>query len=149
MKKVKAKLTLLFDEHSGLTIELADAYSGLRIADVFVEECSDVVALLSRRACVSCSAEVNNSEEIGLVAEHSSFTFEMSEDATYKTQDAIARKLAVTECPKGWTPRPYFGSQKSFFTEDGKSYARCHMVRYHDPESEEAKKLLKDRFSYD
>lgn len=55
MTKFKAKVTLLFDEHKGLSIEIVDGASGVRIVGIDVSV-PHAVALLSRRAMVDAEA---------------------------------------------------------------------------------------------
>jgi hypothetical protein len=51
----------------------------------------------------------------------------------YKERNEVAVKAAAEYVAKnrpGWIARTYFGSQNSFFTKNGKQYARCTIERW-------------------
>lgn len=55
--------------------------------------------------------------------------FELPE-ANYMNRKEVAIETIKTVCPDGWTPDLYFGSQNSFFRENGKEYARVTIRRW-------------------
>ena len=144
LKDIKGKITILFHSERGMTIEIQDAESGLHIMDINVPSSDNVVAVLSRLACVPCDCRILQTDNIGKTRINGNLEFEMPEH-DYLNRKEIASIQADIECPEGWEVNKYFNSQDSFFTKDGKEYARCHMVKYVDPSSEEAKEAKEKR----
>jgi hypothetical protein len=125
---IKGNLTLLFNS-DGLHIEIADDGASLKFVDLKIAP-EDVCKLLSRQAQISCNIEVKGLEKVGKKMEWKKLEFEIPKDTPYKEEDNVAKEYAYIHCPEGWTPETYFGSRDSYFTKDGKSYARCIIRRW-------------------
>ena len=67
---------------------------------------------------------------IGKKHENKTHVFETPDIAYTEGRKDVAYKIAVETCPDGWEPDEYFGSRDSFFTKDGKNYARCTIRRW-------------------
>lgn len=63
--------------------------------------------------------------------------FEMPKN-NYNNRKEAAQKKAQKKAPKGWLASTYFGSQDSFFVEDGKDYASTTMSRWVEKDVEGA-----------
>lgn len=92
------------------------------------------VDAMARLACVPCKATVGGLGHIGKYHECKDFDFVIPEKVAddWKNRQRIAAEIAARECPDGWTAEEYFGSQDSFFSKDGKNYARCTIRRWVD-----------------
>ena len=133
--KVNAKITMLFREN-GLTIEVTDDDSCLTFLDIHMSS-EQICKALSRLASVSVdSCEVYGLERIGKTMEHKRFSFQIPGES-FRDRKALAEQISQSQCPEGWESDNYFGSQDSFFSKDGKDYARTTRRRYIEkPEGE-------------
>lgn len=80
---------------------------------------------------VPCVGEVRGLANVGKIRETQPLRIEMPDSNRNKE---LASELALQQCPEGWTPDFYFGSQNSFFSNEGKYYASCRIVRWVDAE---------------
>ena len=114
---------LIHSDHT--TIEIMDENARVRFVEIELtpQQLSQALSRLSR---TNCSVEVHGLDRIGKKMIHKSIEFECGELYHHDRKDEqklIA--LCKAACPEGWTPDNYFGSQNSFFTKDGKRFARC------------------------
>ena len=61
--------------------------------------------------------------------ETSTIAFEIPSGIFGKERSDAAYECAKKVCPEGWTADCYFGSPGSFFDKDGKSFARCTIIK--------------------
>lgn len=129
--KINGKITILINREF-TTIELIDDDSSITFAKIVLTP-EQLSSALSRIACTECNMQVYGLEKIGKTMEHKQLEFELprmnmsSMDA--KELNEIAQKLLDKE-NEGWVSESYFGSQNTFFTKDGKPYARCTIRRW-------------------
>lgn len=132
MKLNKGSATLLANADGFVTLELTDEDA----AQTFIKvtfTANQFVSALSRLGNTPCDVEVYAIERIGKKHEHQAWEFEMpqvSEILSRDTAQQTAISLATAYCPDGWTPDLYFNSQGSFFSRDGKNYARTIIRRW-------------------
>lgn len=131
MKQLKGKISLRFDRDRGMTIELEDVNSRIEFLEIAVSK-EDVAAVMSNLACVDCEFKLRAEELVGKYHHHKRFEFEMPDGATYDNRKQLAYDAAKRVCPEGWKPDNYFSSQDSFFTKNGKEFARCIIRCYTD-----------------
>lgn len=113
----------------GTEIRITDEKSGVSFVQVKLNP-EQPSRLFARQACVKCEVEVRNLELVGKQLENDMLEFEIPSGTTrYNGLEQIV-KLSKDACPEGWTPDEYFGSQNSFFTKGGKSFARCAISRW-------------------
>lgn len=148
-QKLAGKITLLFDRDEGLTIEVGDAVSGLRILDVTVDV-PGTVALLSRQAYVDGVIALYQTIDgpIGFVREVKTELV----DATglgallFESAERYARTWHRLQkyCVDGWTPTRGYGSSSDLRNhhqrveakgraDRDKTIYRVHFHRYVDP----------------
>lgn len=116
--------------HALISIRIKDENAKITFAEVEIKA-ADFADLLSSLQSRPCKVTVRNLENVGKTMERGDkLVFEMP-DANYHDGD-LAKKLAVANCPEGWLPQLYFGSQNSFFTKSGITYARTSTYRWVD-----------------
>ena len=126
--KIEAKLTL--SVYNNLVhIEVNDAKSIVQFLALELTP-DQFVRLVGGEGHVECSGEVRELHKVGKQHENKSFEFELPKTATWGNKADFARDLAKQKCPEGWESDQYFGSQGSFFTRDGKDYARVTIRRW-------------------
>jgi hypothetical protein len=129
--KINGKITILVNREY-TTIELIDDDAGITFARVKLTP-EQLSAALSRIAYTSCDMELIGLEKIGKKMEYKQFEFELPRKGL-SSQNAeelsgIAQKI-LNESNEGWIAENYFSSQKTFFSRDGKDYARCTIRRW-------------------
>lgn len=126
--KINGKISLLFNS-DGLHLEVTDDDAGIRFLEIYLDT-EQTCQALSRVARTKCkSVEVSGLGNVGKKLEHQTYIFKMPPH-NYTTRDQVAFDEAQRTCPEGWTPDRYFGSQGSFFREDGVEMARCTIRRW-------------------
>lgn len=137
--KHKARLTIsrpsCSDGKKVILIQVEDEEAKIRFLELEIglEEFSEVI--VGRRS-MECDMLVRGIENVGKVIETKWIEFEVS-DCEWRDRENMASKLADETAPEGWVASHYFGSQGSFFTKDGKSYARTTISRWVDKEEEQ------------
>ena len=129
MKLKDGRITFLVNRDYTI-IEIEDAEAGITFCTIELTplQLSD---MMSRVCHVKVdSMEVYNLELIGHKQEYKEFIVELPKNSTYNNRKEIAEKLVKEQCPKGWKPRIYFNAQDSFFTKDGRNYARTIIDRW-------------------
>jgi hypothetical protein len=125
---INGQITILTGEN-GVTIELNDEASGERFLTVELTS-SQFCQALSRLAYTKCKkTEVRSLDRIGKKIDVQEIILELPHN-NYETRKETAIKIAAEICPAGWIPDTYYGSQGSFWTKDGKYYARTHIRRW-------------------
>lgn len=128
---MKGKITILINRDS-TTIELADEKSGVRFVEITLTP-EQLSAALSRISMTDCEFITRGLDVIGKRHEWETFEFMIPENVLVLDKSGYAERLANhanTLLSDGWEAEGYFGSQNSFFTKDGKNWARCTIRRY-------------------
>jgi hypothetical protein len=130
--KLKGLATLLFNS-DGLHLTIEDDNSGIDFVEIRFNE-KQTCQLLSRLSSVSCDMEIKNIEKVGKKMEISQIEFEVPEKLSYENEKEVAyekaKEYCLRNCESGWIPDDYFGSQGSFFSKEGRYYARCTIRRW-------------------
>jgi len=122
--KINGTISILINsDYTTIEIEDKDANTTFVKVRLTPEQLS---MALSRLSYTPCEMEVHKLERVGKRHEHKSHEFEIPNDV----KNNELHNLALLSCENGWTPDNYFGSQNSFFTKDGKKYARCTIRRW-------------------
>lgn len=127
---MKGKISILFSEN-GLRIEIQDPLSGISFVEAKLNT-KQTCQALSRPCYIDCELDVGGLDVVGKKREHKEFVFEMPE-ADYESRGKVAIATAnalLKNNPEGWVPQNYYGAKDSFFTKDGKSYARTLILRW-------------------
>lgn len=124
--KIDGKVTI-HRIHGGrecIEIEFTDAQSGVKFAnaELSLEKFADA---LTGRGMVECTIDVRGLEKVGKVMHVKSIKFPLLDLAPDTDKKAAACEEAARICPEGWTPDNYFGSQDSFWQDDGILWAKC------------------------
>jgi hypothetical protein len=139
--KIDGKITLLFDPDRGLNIEIEDANARTTFVKLNVKN-SDVTKLMSRQAMIPCSLEIRDLKCVGKIHKCKKFDFEIPEKLSIRENREKLIKYSEKFIPKGWIPDGYYNSQDSFYTENGKHFARVVIRKW-------SKKKSIDRFDGD
>lgn len=110
------------------TIELHDKKSGTLFCRATLTP-EALSKCLSRTAYVECKVVVAGLDNLNKKLVVDKLEFEISKTSYEKKKDN-AYDTALIACPPGWEVDNYFGSQTSFFTKDGKNYARATIRKY-------------------
>jgi hypothetical protein len=129
MKLKNASISIFINE-SHTNIELHDGDAAVTFIKIKLtpEQLSQALGRLSH---TECEMETYDLSVVGKKMEHKTIEFEIPMDCGYgEDRRKIAMEYAQKVCPKGWHSEDYFGSQGSFFSKDGKNYARCTIRRW-------------------
>lgn len=123
------QITILFNEN-GLNIEVYDQLSRECIVEINLDK-DQTCEALSRVAYTPCMLRTGHLDRVGKKMLMDKLIFEIP----YKGYDVNKKvEIAIREanifCPEGWEPDKYYVSKDSFFTEDGKQYARTTIRRW-------------------
>lgn len=130
VKLEEPKISMLINQE-GTTIELFDSKSSRTFARVMLTN-DQLATMLSRLHRTECEIELDNLDLIGKQREVKYFAFEIHKDAQ-NHKDILHQKCLEELHNKGmleWVPDCAYSSRNSFFTEDGKSYARTIIRRW-------------------
>jgi hypothetical protein len=120
-------ITFLINE-SGARIEIHDRASSTKF--LYIElDVQQLAEMLGRRSHTPCNIETRGLDRIGKKMLMNTLEFPMPK-ADYQKRKEVAVKEAKKCCPEGWYPDEYFGSHGSFFTKDGKDYARTTIRKW-------------------
>ncbi len=128
MKLRDGRITILSD-NEGVDIELRDYGSSIDFVKVRLTS-EQFTKALSRLSFTECEVEVFHLDLVGKTQIHKNFEFEMPDGVSFKDEKKVAEEIVKRDCPEGWEPDLYFGSQNSFFTKDDKKYARTIIRRW-------------------
>lgn len=125
---LKGKFTLLIGEEQ-TRVEVRDSVSEVCIVSLRLNA-KNFQAALSRVARVECDFECDTSEfsKIGKRVQRKTLEFEMPKECPYDKSKAV--EIAKMLCPTGWEPVLWFSSKDSFFSKDGKEFARCDIKHW-------------------
>lgn len=123
------KITLLVNSDE-TTIEVEDVNSRLSVIKIKLTP-EQLSQALSRLSSTPCQFQFNDSGLIGKIHKCKKIEFELPDELQgYSRDDGVLHLFALTKCSDGWVPDKYFGSQDSFFTKDGRRWARCTIRRW-------------------
>lgn len=128
--KINAKIDLFIGrDHTAIRIHDDDA--GICFVEVRLspEQTVEALSRLSHTNCLSC--DVRGVERLGKRMEHKTIEAVIPDRLFRRTEREEFARLAIDKvCPEGWEPDHYYGSQDSFYSKDGKQYARCIIRRW-------------------
>lgn len=129
--KINGKISILVNREY-TTIELIDDDASITFVQVKLTP-EQLSAALSRIAYTNCDMELFGLERIGKKMEHKQFEFELPRKGLSSKNDKelseIVQKM-LDESDEGWISDTHFSSQNTFFSKDGKDYARCTIRRW-------------------
>lgn len=131
MKLENACITFLVSEDK-TTIELRDRNAATIFARVELTAVQ-LSQMLSRISNTDCQCEVFGLDRVGKKHEHETWEFEISQDLRGSQNSEELHKMALKSLALAgmdWMPDGYFGSKDSFFTRDGKDFARVTIRRW-------------------
>ena len=123
------------ERHTVVNISIEDRDASITFAEVELTAV-DFADLLASRSDRPCKITVRNLKNVGKTMERGEqLVFVVPKDMRYerssdRKDDLI--KLAEEACPEGWLFSSYFGSQDSFFSKDGVTYAQTNTYRWID-----------------
>ncbi len=131
--KIKDARINFFVNDEYTTIELIDNDASVVFAKVVLTP-HQLSRAFSRGAYTNCEIDVFGIEKIGKTHENKDFVFEISNIGKYnnKVDDLVLLCIAELKLQgmEEWVPDGYFSSQNSFFSKDGKNYARATIRRW-------------------
>lgn len=127
MKLQDAKISILIDR-DWTTIEIHDSKAATTFVKVKLTP-AQLSSALSRLAMTECEAEVGDLDRVGKTHEWKSFEFEISGSADASLNQACQKAMKKAGL-KDWISDDYYSSQNSFFSKEGKNYARVTIRRY-------------------
>lgn len=126
--KLQGKISFLINKgYSIIEIEDDEANTTFLIVKLTEEQ---LVACLSRQGYVDCELEVSGLDRVGKKHENKIFEFEIPKELHGSSNEKELQVMAQSKLTDGWIAEGYFSSQNSFFSKDGKQYARCTIRRY-------------------
>ena len=128
LKNPKISMLVNFDS---TTIELFDSKSSKTFARVKLTN-DQLASVLSRLHRTDCQIEVDNLELIDKQMEHQKFEFEINEQMR-SSKGALHQhclKALISHNMSDWLPENTYGSQDSFFSKEGKYFARTTIRRW-------------------
>lgn len=126
--EIQGAITILFSA-DGLKISVKDRDSSITFAEIKLNQ-EQTCQAMSRLAQTDCRITVREIEKVGKKMEHQEFVFEIPKGNGQKNRKKEIEEKCLQDCPDGWKPDLYFNSHNSFFTKDGKKYARTTMRRW-------------------
>lgn len=130
MELSNGKITILIGQE-GTTIELRDGDACTVFATVKLTN-DQLASAFSRLAGTSCSIELRGLDRVGKTHESQSFSFEINEEMERNNpalNQACLKALSLMGMSE-WVPDKHYGSQGSFFSQDGKRFARTTIRRW-------------------
>lgn len=133
MKIENAQITIMVSEDN-VTIQIYDRDASVMMAEVTMSP-KNFCAALGRLSHVECELEVCDLSRVGKLMEMKELVFGISVPEKHRYDHEKMKPIAIaaakTECPEGWTPDAYYGSQSSFYVgSDGVQYARTLIRRW-------------------
>lgn len=126
-QKLAGAITILVSKDETLIL-IEDKASGTEFVRVKLTT-EQFCQALSRLACTPCEILVGGLEDVGKQMHMDDLVFEMPKH-DFRNRKKIACEEAKKVCPAGWTPDLYFGSQTSFWKQDGKQFARTTIRKW-------------------
>jgi len=111
------------------TIEILDNTSSTTFCSVKLTP-KQLSMALSRLGNTPCEVDVYSIGRIGKKMEHKKHEFEIPSDILYAKRSEVLCELIKETLPDGWESDNRFSSQDTFFSKDGKSFARTTIRRW-------------------
>ena len=118
-------------EDEVVSIQIYDKDARIKFIEVEIG-LANMMQAITGLGNVSCEFETRGLDCVGKVRESEPFIFEYKHEGNYNDKAKNAHISAIAQAPDGWTPSSYFGSKDSFFSKDGKDYARTTINRWVD-----------------
>lgn len=131
MIKLENPKISMFVDFEGTTIELFDSKSAKTFARVKLTN-DQLACMLSRLHRTDCQIEVDNLDLIDKQMEHKKFEFEINEQmrTSKSALNQHCLKALISQNMSDWLPENFYGSKDSFFSKDGKHFARTTIRRW-------------------
>lgn len=131
-KKINAQITISAAYTDSITITVYDKDSATNFLHMVMTREQFINATMNNLAHTDVgSASLENIDRVGKTLELDKLVVEIP-----KHEDHVAAARLVSEqCPEGWVPDLYFQSQGSFFSDEGKYYARTTIRRWVEKEN--------------
>lgn len=126
--KLKWKITFLANRDY-TTIEIEDDDANVNFVKVKLTP-EQLSMILWRQACVDCELEVMWLEKVWKKHENKSFEFEIPESLRSSRRTKELNNIANSQLKDWWISNDSYSSQGSFFSKDGKYYARATIRRW-------------------
>ena len=128
MKIENAKITMLINrDYTEIEIHDSDANTTLARVKLTPEQLS---MILSRQAYVECECNTGDLKKIGKKHENKYFEFEIVYSKSKEDLILACNEALFQQEMHEWESDNYYGSQNSFFSKDGKDYARTVIRRW-------------------
>lgn len=128
MKIDNAKITMLINSEY-TEIEISDSDSNTILAKIKLTP-EQLSTMLSRQAYVSCECLTGVLTRIGKKHENKYFEFEITRSRDIDDLILDCNEALFKQGMDEWVADKYYGSQSSFFSKDGKNYARTVIRRW-------------------
>lgn len=129
--KIKAQITITATYNDAINIKIYDKNAGLTFIDMIMTREQFINATMNRLEMTDI--EYTKVRDLDHVGKQLTIETLIVEIPKYGDKES-AMKIAQKECPEGFTPDLYFGSQESFFSrgvvKDAKHYARTQMRKW-------------------
>lgn len=126
-RKFNAQISILASYDDLIKIIIHDKDASLDIIELQLTREQFINATMNRLSNTDVKSSIAHGiENIGKKLEMDTLTFEIPEDIMHSD----LAKLAIKSTPVGWYPDLHFNSQNSFFSKDGKYYARTTMRKW-------------------
>jgi hypothetical protein len=128
MKIENAKITMLINRHY-TEIEIHDADANITLARVKLTP-EQLSMILSRQGYIECECNTGELEKIGKKHENKYFDFEITYSKSKEDLTLACNEALFQQGMHEWESDNYYSSQNSFFSKDGKDYARTVIRRW-------------------
>ena len=128
MKIENAEITMLINrDYTEIEIHDADANTTLARVKLTPEQLS---MILSRQGYVECECNTGDLKKIGKKHENKYIEFEIVYSKSKEDLILACNEALFQQEMHEWESDNYYGSQNSFFSKDGKDYARTVIRRW-------------------
>jgi hypothetical protein len=128
MKIENARISILIN--SDFTeIEIFDTDANVTLAEVRLTP-EQLSKILSRQSRVECECHTGDLKKIGKKHESKYFEFEITRSDSRVDLILTCNEALFEQEMYEWEPDHYYNSQNSFFSKDGKRYARTVIRRW-------------------
>jgi len=130
---MKGKITISktygnYDNPRPVRITITDTDANIDFAEINLS-LEEIAEALLGLAHVECEITTHDLKNVGKTREMDTLIVKFPEEINYPTKQD-AHDFAIQQMPETWELRDSFTSQKSFFEENGKKYARANIIRW-------------------
>jgi hypothetical protein len=126
-QEINARVSIRASYDDAVVIEVRDSGAGIQFLEIVMTREQYINATMNRLADTETkSTLVRGLDKVGKRLSMKQFEFEIPVSGDEKGAINLVQKL----CPEGYVPDLSFRSQGSFFTKDGKHYARTTLRRW-------------------